>query len=49
MRTRPVKIGGQEIISRIDKIEAMTRVHSKLIMLHSIIIVCAVCAWIVFL
>jgi len=49
MRTRPVKIGGQEITGRIDEMEAALQMHSRLIILHSIIIVCAVCAGIVFL
>jgi len=49
MRKRPVKIGGREITVRLDEIDAKIRMNRNVIILHTIIIVCAVCAGIAFL
>ena len=49
MRKKPVKIGGHEINKRIDDLEGLVNVNRKLLILHSILIVCAVCAGIIFL
>ncbi len=49
MRKKPVKIGGREINERIDAIEAKVKFNRKLLILHSILLTCAVCAGIIFL